>query len=257
MSEIFFTADQHYGHSRIIEFQERPFADLDEMHEALIRNYNDLVQDGDTVYFLGDFSFQRKPDEVFYRLKGQKNLILGNHDREKLVKHLPWGWIKSTYKLKVKDKENTDQRIWLSHYAHRVWPHSHHGSIHLYGHSHGNLEDWGKSTDVGVDAWNYKPVHLDQILDYMKNKPATAHHGRIGGRMIVRVLHAYYGCDTGCCGHMVEVDGETVSGSFDFGHYSKDDEEALREYVLQHVPKECHDSIDWDTLKIEECWEGW
>ena len=173
---IWFTADPHYGHANIIRFQERPYADLDEMHEALIQNYNDLVQDGDMVYILGDFSFQRNPDPVFYRLKGQKHLILGNHDKLKLIKHLPWAWIKDVYKLKVKDRDDKQIKIWLSHYAHRAWPHSHHGSIHLYGHSHGNMPDFGRSTDVGVDAWDYKPVHLDTILDMMKNREVTRHH---------------------------------------------------------------------------------
>ena len=173
---IWFTADAHYGHANIIRFQDRPFADLNEMHEALIANYNDLVQDGDTVYFIGDFSFERNPDSVFYRLKGNKHLILGNHDRLKLIKHLPWGWIKDVYKLKVKDLDGKDMKIWLSHYAHRSWPHSHHGSIHLYGHSLGSLEDYGKSTDVGVDAWDYKPVSLETILKMMAKKDKTAHH---------------------------------------------------------------------------------
>jgi calcineurin-like phosphoesterase family protein len=64
----------------------------------------------------------------------------------------------------------------MSHYAHRVWPHHHKGSIHLYGHSHSNLDDdWGKSMDVGVDAaykrfGEYRPFSLDEVLKIMENK---------------------------------------------------------------------------------------
>jgi calcineurin-like phosphoesterase family protein len=169
---IWFTADSHFGHANIIRFCDRPFADIQEHDEALIANWNDSVQPGDDVYHLGDFCFRGDPNKVFDRLNGNKHLCLGNHDKEKRLKRLPWAWIKGVYELKI-DKKT---RVWLSHYAHRRWPRSHHGSIHLFGHSHGGLPDFGKSTDVGVDAWDYKPVHLDTILTYMRGKEKTEHH---------------------------------------------------------------------------------
>lgn len=33
----------------------------------------------------------------------------------------------------------------------------------------------------------------------------------------ITVLHSYYGCDTGCCGHIIEVDGQQ-HGEFKFTH---------------------------------------
>lgn len=165
--------EAHYSHTNIIRFCERPFATIREMDEALIANYNECVKPGDDVYHLGDFSFARNPAEVFYRLNGNKHLILGNHDwkRERELKKLPWGWIKHVYNLRAAGK-----KIWLSHFAHRAWPAGHHGAIHLYGHSHSQLPDYGRSTDVGVDAWDYKPVHLDTILQMMKNRKNIEHH---------------------------------------------------------------------------------
>jgi calcineurin-like phosphoesterase family protein len=171
--EVWFTADSHFGHTSIIRFCDRPFADVTEMNETLISNWNECVRPGDTIYHLGDFAHRcGDPLRVFRRLNGNKHLILGNHDKPNVMAKLPFGWIKSTYKLTVDKKI----RIWLSHYAHRRWPHSHHGSIHLFGHSHGGLPDYGKSTDVGVDAWDYKPVHLDTILKMMEGREETAHH---------------------------------------------------------------------------------
>lgn len=173
--EIWFTSDTHFSHANIIRFCDRPFEDVDAMNEALISNWNECVKPGDTIYHLGDFSFARNPAAVFYRLNGNKLLIEGNHDQKRLreLKKLPWGWVKSTYQLRAGGK-----KIWLSHYAHRRWPNGHHGAIHLYGHSHGELADFGRSTDVGVDAWDYKPVHLDTILALMKGREKTAHHER-------------------------------------------------------------------------------
>jgi calcineurin-like phosphoesterase family protein len=60
--------------------------------------------------------------------------------------------------------------FFLSHYAHRVWNGSHKGVIHLYGHSHGSIPDYGKSMDVGVDTNNLKPYSLDEILTIMKKR---------------------------------------------------------------------------------------
>ena len=173
---IWFTADSHYGHTNVIRFCKRPFATIEEMDEALIANYNECVKQGDTVYHLGDFSFARNPAAIFYRLNGNKHLVLGNHDWKQLgeLKKLPWGWIKDVYFLRY-GKGKSD-KIWLNHFAQRAWPSGHHGTIHLYGHSHGSLEDYGRSTDVGVDAWDYKPVHLDTILKMMEKREVIKHH---------------------------------------------------------------------------------
>jgi len=65
----------------------------------------------------------------------------------------------------------------------------------------------------------------------------------------IRVLHAYYGCDTGCCGHILEIDDEEEYSTFEFGH--PDSVEKLREYILKHVPKECHESIDWESIELD------
>jgi calcineurin-like phosphoesterase family protein len=44
------------------------------------------------------------------------------------------------------------ERVTLCHYGMRVWPASHHGAWHFFGHSHGRLPNHGRSRDVGVDC---------------------------------------------------------------------------------------------------------
>lgn len=82
MSETWFTSDHHFGHANILKYEPdaRPFTSLDEMHECLIERWNMVVGDADTVYCVGDFCFGKHNISIASRLKGQKKLVLGNHD---------------------------------------------------------------------------------------------------------------------------------------------------------------------------------
>lgn len=71
--------------------------------------------------------------------------------------------------------EHYKHHFFCSHYAHRTWNRKHHGSIHCFGHSHGNLKEEGKSIDVGIDAvfkimGKYRMIELNEVIDIMKKK---------------------------------------------------------------------------------------
>lgn len=187
MSEIFFTSDTHFYHDNIITFCERPFADVTEMNEALIRRWNEKVKRGDLVYHLGDFALKcsvQEANAVLDQLNGQIILIRGNHDSvAEQVKHR-FAAIKDYDEIKVNDEEaphNGKRKIVLLHYAMRVWHSSHHGAWHLYGHSHGTLPDDPQSLsfDVGVDCWNFTPLSYAEVKAVMAQKSFSPvdHHG--------------------------------------------------------------------------------
>jgi len=167
MSEIWFSSDHHFYHTNIISYTNRPFKDVQEMNEELIKRHNDRVKPSDSVYFLGDFALWQQ-ERITRRLNGNKSLIRGNHDLRFKDKFLDWGfgWVKDVFELKVDSKLT----IWLAHYAHRTWPKRHFGAWHLFGHSHGKLPGEGLSTDVGVDCWNYAPVSLDELRTFFKDR---------------------------------------------------------------------------------------
>lgn len=171
-----FASDHHFGHTNIIKFANRPFQSVDEMNSEMLKRHNAVVQNSDDIYLLGDFAFC-DPRIYLPKLKGRKHLILGNHDQSR-VKHLhdPGNhliWIKEVALIEVQS-----QVIFLSHYPHRSWPNSFHGSWHLFGHVHGLLDRHprhGRSVDVGVDCWDYGPVSfetLEQTLSDQKPYPA-------------------------------------------------------------------------------------
>jgi len=163
-----FTADLHFGHSNIIKYCNRPFVDEIEMNSLLISNFNSVIKSNDTVYCLGDFSFQN-PLQFLKKLNGNWNLIRGNHDSKQ-----SHGFV-SDKDIHLLKNVLPNVHIFMSHYSHQAWPHSHHGSIHLFGHSHGKLKGIGRSFDIGVDTNNFFPYSLEQVIEISKTlKPVVA-----------------------------------------------------------------------------------
>lgn len=165
----FFTADDHFYHKNVIKYCNRPFADLKEMHETLIENWNKKVKGkNDTVYIIGDFSFY-KTGPILEKLNGKKILIAGDHDKDAWKESYRDQWEQIIpYGVNISPHGKS---ITLTHWCQRVWKKSHYNSWHLFGHSHGKLEPIGKSWDVGVDANNFEPISFDEIAAIMKKRP--------------------------------------------------------------------------------------
>ena len=62
MQKIFFTADTHFGHENVIQFDKRPFSSASEMDEEMIKRWNNKVGKGDLVYVLGDMIWKSLTD---------------------------------------------------------------------------------------------------------------------------------------------------------------------------------------------------
>lgn len=173
---IWFVSDEHYGHTNIIKFCNRPFKDADEMREVLIKRHNSVVAPNDEVYHLGDVSFGKDVEQYISKLNGSHHLILGNHDHScyrKFKKLEPYISVQDT---RVVNWEGF--KFFLSHYSHRVWPNSHRGTFHLYGHSHGTLPGFGRSMDVGVDTNNFYPYSAAELTNILlkENFIGVDHH---------------------------------------------------------------------------------
>lgn len=169
-SRIFFTSDTHFFHKKILDYENRPFKDVYEMNEILIKNWNETISDKDKIYILGDFSFGNKLQtlNILNRLNGQKYLITGNHDsvitenkeiRDKFV------WIKDYAPIKYNKKS-----IILFHYPIQVFDKQHYGSVHVYGHVHSDKENHHpmlckikNAYNVGVDVNDFRPISLEEV----------------------------------------------------------------------------------------------
>lgn len=163
---VFFTADTHFGHTKMMI--NRAFRSLYEMDEHLIKRWNSVVKPKDEVWHLGDLSFY-SPDktlQILKRLNGTIHFVRGNHDSTSDKIKDAFASYQNYKFLKIRDNDlEIRQRIVLCHTAFHVWIESHHGSWNLHGHSHGNLKEREgfKQCDVGVDCWNLAPVEFEQI----------------------------------------------------------------------------------------------
>lgn len=166
----FYIGDLHFGHQSVIEFDNRPFQDVEEMDQRLIQLWNEKVSKDDQVYVLGDFAFRNKKPAEWYlsQLKGSKHLIIGNHDRKLLKNEAAMGYFQSVDKMMhVKDM---GRQICLCHYPIIDWFGMYYGSWHIYGHIHngGNestqyMKKLERALNASACINHYAPVSFEEL----------------------------------------------------------------------------------------------
>lgn len=183
----YFISDTHFGHRGIIRMCRRPFNDTDEMDSAMIKGWNAVVPKDANVFHLGDVSFLpfAHTIAVLGALNGRITLVAGNHDHGFLKKEIFRTFFHEIRDIKEINMEGT--KVVMCHYPMESWNGMHHNSIHLHGHSHGNMPDFGRRLDVGVDATRvYAPMPYREIERKMKNRiiESRDHHNpdRVGIR---------------------------------------------------------------------------
>jgi calcineurin-like phosphoesterase family protein len=158
---IYFTGDTHFGDTRVLRLDRRPFPNMADHDVTLISNWNEAVSSEDEVWHLGDFMSARAGDctELLGRLNGRKHLVAGNNDPATTTASSGWDSVQHYAELRL-----AGHHLILCHYAFRTWNQMGKKSINLHGHSHGRLKPFPRQHDVGVDAQGLHPVTLDVLL---------------------------------------------------------------------------------------------
>ncbi|MBM7565040.1 phosphoesterase [Paenibacillus sacheonensis] len=161
MAKVFFISDHHFGHKHIIDFESRPFANADEMNEAMIEKWNAVVGTEDKVFHLGDFSFlnRDKTAAIVSRLNGYKHLILGNHDRGRSRQ---W-WLSVGFDEVSEHPIIYKDFFFLSHEP--MYMNKHMPYVNVHGHIHGQKYEGIHYFNVSVEHWDYTPLTFEQIRD--------------------------------------------------------------------------------------------
>ena len=175
MRDIFFTSDTHFCHQPEFLWGPRGFSNVEEMNEAIVERWNEVVKPDDIVYHLGDtmLNDNEKGIEYFKRLNGQIFIIYGNHDTQNRInllfeecRHkLLGGW----YAFVIKHGKLS---FYLSHYptltANFDDKHFSQHVINLHGHTH-QQKNWLDPRNpfmyhVGMDSHDCTPIPIEEVI---------------------------------------------------------------------------------------------
>lgn len=166
-------SNPHFYHKKIVTFVNddgtpvRPWDDSNVMTDEMIDMYNELVDDGDRVYLLGDIAFSPQLFRTAVRqMKGRKILVPGNHDPKGMKKYIDL----------LDDVRGYVQRdgFIMSHIPIHVgsigrWRLNIHGHLHnntvkdMFGNHQLQSED-KRYYCACVERTNFRPKLLDEIL---------------------------------------------------------------------------------------------
>lgn len=167
-----YTSDLHFGHKNVIAFDHRPFADVDEMDNFILKCWNSRVQSDDTVYILGDICYhsEKGPEWYLRRLKGRKILVLGNHDTKILKNKTALSYFEVVDNM-MQITDDDKNQLCLCHYPIAEWNGFFHNVCHIYGHIHNKkaetyeiMKTRERALNAGCMINNYAPASLNELI---------------------------------------------------------------------------------------------
>lgn len=170
MARTWVYSDPHFYHQNICTFTNydgskvRPWDDANVMNEDMVQWYNEMVNDEDRVYILGDVAFSpAKIKEIVPRLKGRKVLVPGNHEPPKMRKYFD---VFDDVRGYVVKKGFIMSHIPIHPQSLSRWQLNIHGHLHnntVKGDAHSSNED-SRYYCACVERTNFRPILLDSIL---------------------------------------------------------------------------------------------
>ena len=176
--KTWFISDTHFDHANVLRFEEgfHQFETIEEHDQQIIERWNSVVQEEDTVFFLGDAALHRVKlsylVNIFSQLKGQIIWLRGNH-----CDHINFEWQRQLKQaaniIEFKDYEEIFfkdtsspagiRRVCLFHYPILEFNGKGRGSYHLYGHSHTTVHDIYGAYSVCACITGYYPINFEWI----------------------------------------------------------------------------------------------
>ena len=167
----FVIADLHFGHEKIIRYENRPFTDLKEMNDRLAKLWNLTVEKDDLVYVLGDFTLSRRISvikKLVNSLNGRKILIMGNHDTRK-----PKDYVACGFEVATRRPMMVEPGVILMHEplmdVSLIAP----NYIYFFGHVHSNktlMDEYHNCMCMSVERIGYKPINLDECIRKLRKE---------------------------------------------------------------------------------------
>lgn len=168
MSKVYMISDFHFGHKNILKFagQYRANCQTIEEHDNwLVQTWNSVVNANDQVYVLGDVAFTREGLTNLRQMKGQKVLIMGNHDEFPIREYFD-------FFRTIRPSPYSYKGYWLSHCP--IHPDELRGKKNIHGHVHQNPIKDRRYISVCVEALGGTPRTLEQLEALQKQYDWTS-----------------------------------------------------------------------------------
>jgi len=168
---IFWTADWHFFHRKILEYCNRPFKSEAHMRNTIINNFNKTVGKKDSTFVVGDVAMLggsqwERLKGVMQKLNGTKHLIFGNHDEFRWERYVDIGFTTVHSALWLRE----DGLDLIMAHDPSVYCTVKPGTILICAHVHTLFKSLQKElvVNVGVDQWDFKPINIKQIREELK-----------------------------------------------------------------------------------------
>jgi len=146
-------SDTHFGSEKVIRVHNRPFIDSKAMDYFMVTRWNEIVNERDTVYFIGDFGNK----EMMDKLNGNIIYIRGNNDDFGI------------HYMSLKYKHEKFYMVHIPNHVPKNW--NKYKSWLLHGHLHNDniskypfINGMQRTINTSVEMIGYKPISLDYIL---------------------------------------------------------------------------------------------
>lgn len=182
-SRTWLASDLHLGHRGLMDKGVRPLG----YEEKFLEAWRHVVRKEDTIILLGDIAFSTQ-SYWFSRLQempGNKVLVLGNHDRNRLPWYKKWGFELvvpfdsqlvlvheygnvllthiPAFESVLSSYDNT-RFVGMSRRLNKIF-NVNHCVLNIHGHTHGSATETNQSVDVSLEAINYAPIMFNQVMD--------------------------------------------------------------------------------------------
>lgn len=198
---VFFTSDLHLRHKFVagarrlgsyenVDRDSITPEDVQWHDDLLATNWDATVGKDDVVWMLGDLTGGGHVEYALEWVKarpGIKHLIVGNHDKAHPLHRDShkfqrifldaFASVQMASRRKFTLSDQTSVYGLLSHFPfsedhspearYTEWRLRENDDYLLHGHTHSTERFNGKEIHVGVDAWDFTPVPLEEIVDYI------------------------------------------------------------------------------------------